>query len=453
MDIQSSTQDGWVGRYGRRQPGWVYTSAEIPALPEGCPGWLSEVVLGLLRSDHCEEERRLTPAQAVEMLEVGGVAQQWEARQEAERREQALQAQLERERRDARQQQEVAQRELAQAEVAQREAEAARREAEALVAEVLQQRATKDAEMARQQQRIAELELQLARREAQKAALEAQQEAQQDAASAALAQQLQQQEELEQRRRQQPAAAAAAAAAAPEPCLPVLSETAAVEMVAAAQPEAAAGGRAVVRDAAALRVAVADRGGAPVVELDPAGGVFALGTEGLEIERPVRLVSGAGGRATLGGGEGGGLSLVVVESPGVALEGLALVAGTDEDGDQQKAVWVDDEGGEVELRGCDVTGAVDVYGTAALRDCAVHGVTNSANPGVYVNAEDGAGRATLERCTIERCAGEGVRAAYGGVARLVETTVRECEGDDYCTMNGGVIEGVAPELVVEEDDY
>ena len=56
----------------------------MPDLPEGCPGWLSEVVLGLLRSDHCEEERRLTPAQAVGMLEVGGVARQWEARQAAE---------------------------------------------------------------------------------------------------------------------------------------------------------------------------------------------------------------------------------------------------------------------------------------------------------------------------------------------------------------------------------
>jgi hypothetical protein len=59
-------------RYGRRQPGWIYTSAEIPALPAGCPGWLSEVVLGLLRSDHCDEERRLTPAEGVAMLEVCG---------------------------------------------------------------------------------------------------------------------------------------------------------------------------------------------------------------------------------------------------------------------------------------------------------------------------------------------------------------------------------------------
>jgi hypothetical protein len=56
----------------------------MPALPDGCPGWLSEVVLGLLRSDHSEDERRLTPAQAAGMLEVSGVAQQWEARQAAE---------------------------------------------------------------------------------------------------------------------------------------------------------------------------------------------------------------------------------------------------------------------------------------------------------------------------------------------------------------------------------
>eukprot|EP01049_Picozoa_sp_SAG25_P010022 SAG25_NODE_1048_length_4180_cov_2.396962_6_plen_206_part_00 len=201
-----------------------------------------------------------------------------------------------------------------------------------------------------------------------------------------------------------------------------------------------------VRDAAALRAAVADGGGAPVVELDPAGGVFALGRERLEIERPVRLVSGAEGRATLAGGERGDYSLVWVESPGVALEGLALVAGTNTGGDQQRAVWVD-PGGEAELRGCDVTGAVGVSGTAALRDCAVHDVTCDSYPGVAVDAEHGAGRATLERCAIERCAGEGVGAIDGGVARLVETTVRECQGYDYCTMRGGVIEGVAPGLI------
>jgi hypothetical protein len=136
-----------------------------------------------------------------------------------------------------------------------------------------------------------------------------------------------------------------------------------------------------------------------------------------------------------------------VGSPGVALlEGLALVAGTDGDGDQQTAVAVH-SGGEAELRGCDVTGAVRVYGTAALRDCAVHDVTYLGLPGVYVDAEYGAGRATFERCAIERCAGDGVVAVDGGVARLVETTVRECKDNDYLIKRGGVIEGVAPGLI------
>jgi nitrous oxidase accessory protein NosD len=206
----------------------------------------------------------------------------------------------------------------------------------------------------------------------------------------------------------------------------------------------------VVRDAAALRAAVADRGGALVVELDPAGGVFALGKEPLAIRCPVRLVSGAGGGATLSGGEGGGFALVRVHSPGVALEGLAVVAGTNgEQRDQQSyAVWVD-KGGEAELRGCDVTGEVFVHGTAALCDCAVHDITYHAQPGVYVTAKRGAGRATLERCAIERCVGSGVEAINGGVMRLVETTVRECSKDDYCTRSGGVIEGVAPGLITK----
>jgi hypothetical protein len=39
-----------------------------------------------------------------------------------------------------------------------------------------------------------------------------------------------------------------------------------------------------------------------------------------------------------------------------------------------------------------------------------------------------------------------VGAIGGGVARLVETTVRECR-DNYNTIRGGVIEGVAPELI------
>jgi hypothetical protein len=246
---------------------------------------------------------------------------------------------------------------------------------------------------------------------------------------------------------QETAAAAAAVVVAPEPAL-ASAPAAAQAAQSVAQPGAAAGGRVVVRDAAALWAVVADGGGAPVVELDPAGGVFALGTKSLEIRRPVRLVSGAGGRATLAGGERTGDSLVEVGSPGVALEGLALAAGTDTGGDQQLAVRVD-EGGEAELRGCDVTGAVYVHGTAALRDCAVHDVTDGWIPGVYVIGVSGAARVTLERCAIERCAGNGVQAVRGGVARLVETTVRECQGDDYRTRSGGVIEGVAPGLITK----
>eukprot|EP01047_Picozoa_sp_COSAG01_P064649 COSAG01_NODE_8592_length_2725_cov_20.421173_1_plen_93_part_00 len=44
---------------------------------------------------------------------------------------------------------------------------------------------------------------------------------------------------------------------------------------------------------------------------------------------------------------------------------------------------------------------------------------------------------------VDRC----VRAVDGGVARLVETTVRECQGHDYRAMSGGVIEDVAPGLI------
>ena len=65
--------------YGRRQPGWVYTTAELPALPADTPGWLARVIAGLVKSDHSAEERRLTPAQAMEMLQVEGVAQAWAA--------------------------------------------------------------------------------------------------------------------------------------------------------------------------------------------------------------------------------------------------------------------------------------------------------------------------------------------------------------------------------------
>jgi serine/threonine protein kinase len=35
--------------YGRKQPGWIYAEGDIPPLPAGCPGWLSRVVVGLLK--------------------------------------------------------------------------------------------------------------------------------------------------------------------------------------------------------------------------------------------------------------------------------------------------------------------------------------------------------------------------------------------------------------------
>lgn len=56
--------------YGRKQPGWVYTTADLPALPPSTPGWMVEVVQGLVKSDHCEAERRLSPREAIRMLEV-----------------------------------------------------------------------------------------------------------------------------------------------------------------------------------------------------------------------------------------------------------------------------------------------------------------------------------------------------------------------------------------------
>ena len=68
----------------RRQPGWVYSAADLPALPVGLPDWLAEVMVGLVKSDHSEAERRLAPAEAVALLEVGGVAHSWERAAAAE---------------------------------------------------------------------------------------------------------------------------------------------------------------------------------------------------------------------------------------------------------------------------------------------------------------------------------------------------------------------------------
>ena len=41
------------------------------------PGWLAQVIVGLVKSDHVEAERRLTPAQAMALLQVEGVARAW----------------------------------------------------------------------------------------------------------------------------------------------------------------------------------------------------------------------------------------------------------------------------------------------------------------------------------------------------------------------------------------
>ena len=38
--------------HGRRQPGWVCTAAGLPGLLAGPLGWLGEVMIGLVRSDH-----------------------------------------------------------------------------------------------------------------------------------------------------------------------------------------------------------------------------------------------------------------------------------------------------------------------------------------------------------------------------------------------------------------
>ena len=160
------------------------------------------------------------------------------------------------------------------------------------------------------------------------------------------------------------------------------------------------------------------------------------------------IAAAGGGAKILGPQDGAGGGVVKCVSAALTLEGLAVVAGTDRRGNQQAAVYVG-PGGEAELRGCDVTGQVNVRGTAALRDCAVHDVTYRFSPAVLVSAFSGAGRATLERCAIERCAGIGVWAGDGGMARLAETTVRGCQGDDYFTARRGAIEGVAPGLITK----
>ena len=76
--------------FGRRQPGWVYTAAELPALPAGLPGWLAEVVVGLVKSGHSQVERRLGPAEAAGRLEIAGLARAWQRADEAAERAAAV---------------------------------------------------------------------------------------------------------------------------------------------------------------------------------------------------------------------------------------------------------------------------------------------------------------------------------------------------------------------------
>lgn len=76
--------------YGRAQPGWVYSTADLPDLPASTPEWLASVVRGLVKSDHCEAERRLTPKEAIMMLEVEGLALAWTKLEDAQK--QAAQA-------------------------------------------------------------------------------------------------------------------------------------------------------------------------------------------------------------------------------------------------------------------------------------------------------------------------------------------------------------------------
>jgi hypothetical protein len=226
-----------------------------------------------------------------------------------------------------------------------------------------------------------------------------------------------------------------------------------------------AGERVVVHDAEALRAAVADDGGAAVVELDPAGGVLALGTKLLNIARPVQLVaapprtfSAAGTgyhqhhrshhhHVALVGGERGAGTMVRVSSPGVVIQGLELTAGTDRAGDQQRTVDVE-AGGAALLCGCVLAGRIYVYGAAELQECTLRDITY----GNAVNVTGMAGLAVLERCVIEGHAeGGGVRAVAGGVACLgPETTVSGCKDSGYSTAwDGGVIKGVRPELVMQ----
>eukprot|EP01047_Picozoa_sp_COSAG01_P018471 COSAG01_NODE_1002_length_12208_cov_63.234701_3_plen_505_part_00 len=128
-----------------------------PNAPKG--GFPDEVRLEQLPRDPAQQ-LRMVSARLRE--EVAARARADRERDEAVAQLQAVRVTVATERQQAAQRLGQAQAAQGQAQAAQGQAEAAQREAEALVAQVLQQGATKDAEMARQQQRIVELEQQLA---------------------------------------------------------------------------------------------------------------------------------------------------------------------------------------------------------------------------------------------------------------------------------------------------
>ena len=206
----------------------------------------------------------------------------------------------------------------------------------------------------------------------------------------------------------------------------------------------------VVHDVAGLRAAVADdSSSAPaVIELDPQGTFVLEEGSTLDIEREVRLVSGAGGLARIVGDEtSSGSRVVGVRAEGVTLEGLAVVSGGYGGGAgcparmQQTAVEIQ-RGGAAVMHGCDLAGTVKVYGVAELHGCVVH---DCSQDGVLV--ADESARAVLVDTAVERCY-FGVVVDKRGVVSLRgnRNTVCACEMGDYTVVKGR-IEGVALELV------
>ena len=69
-------------------------TADLPDLPASAPEWLASVVRGLVKSDHCEAERRLSPKEAIMMLEVEGIALAWSKLEQAQKQASDAQQQL-----------------------------------------------------------------------------------------------------------------------------------------------------------------------------------------------------------------------------------------------------------------------------------------------------------------------------------------------------------------------